>query len=385
MSPVVALRDAIGPLVSDDAEVLTRDEAAERQSPQFSDGGNVLLTIVLGFAAVALLVAALVIANTFQVLVAQRTRTLALLRCVGAGKGQLRRSVLLEAAILGAAASVAGLVLGLVLGQSALMVLGRLSLGVPLPSTIQVTPPVVLLPLLVGTVVTVLASLVPAREATRVSPIAALRPAEAPAVGARAGRVRLALSLLLTLGGVGVMLLAAGLSSSGRADQAIMLGIGALAGGLSFVGVLVGAVFWVPRVVSLVGARAGEHGHQRAAGGGQHRAQPPPDGRDQCGPADRRDPGRHDEHRGRERAGVPGAGARRALPGGPHGRRHGAAARREPAGRRPRGRRRGDRRRHRAGDADRSRDARRRSASRSPRPSTARRRTSCATRGPPTG
>ena len=205
--PVAALRDVIGPLVPD-AEVLTRDEAAEQSVAQFSDGGNVLLTVVLGFAAVALLVAALVIANTFQVLVAQRTRTLALLRCVGAGKGQLRRSVLLEAAILGAAASVAGLVLGLVLGQSALMVLGRLNLGVPLPSTIQVTPPVVLLPLLVGTVVTVLASLVPAREATRVSPIAALRPADAPAVGARGGRVRLALSLLLTLGGVGVMLLA---------------------------------------------------------------------------------------------------------------------------------------------------------------------------------
>lgn len=249
---VEALRDDVGPLVPG-AEALTRDEAAERSVSQFSDGGNVLITLVLGFAAVALLVAALVIANTFQVLVAQRTRTLALLRCVGAGKGQLRRSVLLEAAILGAAASVAGLVLGLVLGQSALMVLGRLDLGVPLPSAIQVTPPVVLLPLLVGTVVTVLASLVPAREATRVSPIAALRPAESPAVGARGGRVRLVLSLLLTLGGVGVMLLAAAMSSAGRADATVLLGVGALAGGLSFVGVLVGAVFWVPKVVSVVG------------------------------------------------------------------------------------------------------------------------------------
>ncbi|GEK21682.1 ABC transporter permease [Cellulomonas xylanilytica] len=262
-----ALLAAVDPLVPG-TEALTRDAAAERSVSQFSDGGNVLVTLVLGFAAVALLVAALVIANTFQVLVAQRTRTLALLRCVGAGKGQLRRSVLTEAAILGVAASVAGLVLGLVLGQSALMVLGRLNLGVPLPSTIQVTVPVVLLPLLVGTVVTVLASLVPAREATRVSPIAALRPAEAPAVGARGGRVRLALSLLLTLGGVGVMLLAAALSSSGRADAMILLGVGALAGGLSFVGVLLGAVFWVPRVVSLVGralARTGTSARLAAA------------------------------------------------------------------------------------------------------------------------
>lgn len=259
------LLDAVGPLAPG-AEALTRDEAAEQAFSEFSDGGNVLVTVVLGFASVALLVAALVIANTFQVLVAQRTRTLALLRCVGAGKGQLRRSVLLEAAILGVVASVAGLVLGLVLGQSALMVLSRLDLGVPLPSAIQVTLPVVLLPLLVGTVVTVLASLVPAREATRVSPIAALRPADAPAVGARGGRVRLAFSLLLTLGGVGVMLLATVLSSSGRADPTLLLGVGALAGGLSFVGVLVGAVFWVPRVVSWVGrALAGTGSSARLA------------------------------------------------------------------------------------------------------------------------
>jgi len=264
---VEALRSAIAPLAPD-ADALTRDQAAERAVAEFSDGGNVLVTVVLGFAAVALLVAALVIANTFQVLVAQRTRTLALLRCVGAGKGQLRRSVLIEAAILGAVASVAGLVLGLVLGQAALMVLGRLDLGVPLPSAIEVTLPVVLLPLLVGTVVTVLASLVPAREATRVSPIAALRPAEAPAVGARAGRVRLAFSLLLTLGGVGVMLLATALSSTGRGDPTIMLGIGALAGGLSFVGVLLGAVFWVPKVVAFAGralARTGTSARLAAA------------------------------------------------------------------------------------------------------------------------
>ncbi|WP_307491155.1 FtsX-like permease family protein [Cellulomonas humilata] len=262
-----ALRDAVGPVVPD-AEALTRDEAAAESIAAFSDGGNVLVTIVLGFAAVALLVAALVIANTFQVLVAQRTRTLALLRCVGAGKGQLRRSVLVEAAILGAVASVAGLVLGLVLGQGALFVLSNLDLGVPLPSTIEVTLPVVLLPLLVGTVVTVLASLVPAREATRVSPIAALRPADAPAMGARGGRVRFALSLLLTVGGVGVMLLATVLSSTGRADPTLLLGIGALAGGLSFVGVLVGAVFWVPKVVSFVGralARTGTSARLAAA------------------------------------------------------------------------------------------------------------------------
>ncbi len=251
VSPDV-LRDAITPLVPD-AEALTKDQAAAKSVEEFSDGGNALVTVVLGFAAVALLVAALVIANTFQVLVAQRTRTLALLRCVGAGKGQLRRSVLVEAAILGAAASVVGLLVGMALGQIALMVLGRFDLGVPLPSAIEITLPVVVVPLLVGTVVTVLASLVPAREATRVSPIAALRPVDAPAIGARRGRVRLTVSVLLTLGGVAVMLGCAALARTGGAGDTLVLGVGVLGGALSFVGVLLGAVFWVPSVVSLAG------------------------------------------------------------------------------------------------------------------------------------
>lgn len=246
------LRATLSPLASD-AKVLTRDEAAAASVSELSDGGNVLVTVVLGFAAVAMLVAALVIANTFQVLVAQRTRTLAMLRCVGASKRQLRRSVLLEAGILGLAASLAGLVGGTALAQVALTILNRADLGVPLPSTVQITAAVVLVPLLVGTLVTVLASLVPAREATRVAPIAALRPADAPAVSARAGQVRLAISLLLVVGGAGVLLMTAMLSARGSGGASLLLGVGTLAGAASFVGVLLGAVFWVPRVVALLG------------------------------------------------------------------------------------------------------------------------------------
>ena len=212
-----------------------------------------LVTVVLGFAAVAMLVAALVIANTFQVLVAQRTRTLALLRCVGASKRQLRRSVLLEAAILGFGSALVGLVRGAVLAQVALIVAQPRRPRRPAAVEHQLTPAVVLVPLLVGTLVTVLASLVPAREATRVAPIAALRPADAPAVGARAGRIRLAVSLLLVVGGAGVLLLAALAAPARRRQPSLLLGVGILAGAASFVGVLLGAVFWVPRIVALLG------------------------------------------------------------------------------------------------------------------------------------
>ncbi len=238
-----------------EATVRTRDEAAAQTVEQIGNGGNVLVMVALGFASVALLVAALVIANTFQVLVAQRARTLALLRCVGARRGQLRASVLTEAAILGVGASAVGLLLGVGLAQLALTVLSRMDVGVPLPSTVTPTPAVVLLPVLVGTAVTVLAALVPARVATRVPPVAALRPVDAPTLAAGAGRVRLAVSLLLTVGGVAALLGAVALAVAGvGVGEMLPLLVGVLGGAASFVGILLGAVFWLPRVVAAVGA-----------------------------------------------------------------------------------------------------------------------------------
>lgn len=235
----------------DDVTVLTPDEAAVQALGRVTQGTDVFTGLVLGFASIALVVAALVIANTFQVLVAQRTRTLALLRCVGAVRSQVRRSVLAEAAILGSVASFAGLLTGTVLAQVALLVLQRVDLDVPLPGTVTITPWVVLVPLAVGTTVTVLAALLPARAATRVAPVAALRPAELAEVGGRGGRARLVVSLLLTVGGF--VALAGGVVLGALLNPMLGLALGVLGGATSFVGILLGAVYWVPRVVGLAG------------------------------------------------------------------------------------------------------------------------------------
>lgn len=243
-----------------DLEVVTPEEHAEAVAASMTGGENVMFTLfVLVFAAVALLVAALVIANTFQVLVAQRTRTLALLRCVGADKGQLRRSVLFEAAFLGLLSSAVGLLAGVGLGQAALTIGRGMDLGVPLPSTVSITPAVVLIPLVVGTVVTLLAALAPARAATRVAPLEALRPADAPSAARGAGRVRLVLSLLVSV--IGFALLGGGVALSTVGEEPTTGLLVAVAGGvLSFVGVLVGSVFWLPRVVALAGRLVGASG-----------------------------------------------------------------------------------------------------------------------------
>ena len=239
-----------------DVLALTPAEFADARMAAQQGGQNVVMTVFgLVFGAIALLVAALVISNTFQVLVAQRLRTLALLRCVGAAKGQLRRSVLLEAMLLGVVASAAGILLGVGLVRGALRIAGGMDLGVPLPATAQVTGQVVLIPLIAGTVVTVLASLAPAALATRVAPLAALRPLDAPSIARRAGKVRLVVSVLAVVGGFALLGLGMMLAHDGDANLGLLAGV---AGGtVSFVGVVLGAVFWMPWVVSLAGRLTG--------------------------------------------------------------------------------------------------------------------------------
>lgn len=239
-------------------QVVTKDEAAEASINSATDGQQVFTVVILAFAAISMTVAALVISNTFQVLVAQRTRTLALLRCVGAKKGQLRGSVVLEAATLGLVSSAVGLLAGTGLVQVALMVLRRQDLDFPLPAHVTPSLSVVLWPLVVGTLVTVVASLVPARAATRVSPLEAMRPADAPTLAAGGGRVRLAFSLLLAVGGA--LLMGAGIyaGSLGQLEPAVAAGV--LGGAASFVGIILGSVFWLPRVIGLVGRLLGSAG-----------------------------------------------------------------------------------------------------------------------------
>ncbi|MBO0925271.1 ABC transporter permease [Cellulomonas sp. zg-ZUI199] len=236
-----------------EAGVATRDEAAVRTVENLG-GGDVIAMVALGFAAVALLVAALVISNTFQVVVAQRTRMLALLRCVGARRGQLRAAVLLEAGILGLVSGTAGVLTGLALSQGSLVVLSRVQGDVPLPAQVQPSLGSTLVPVLVAVAVTVGAALVPARAATRVSPVAALRPADAPTVRARPGRVRLVVSALLVLAGSGALVGGVVMGRAGVGlDAMLPLALGVLGGATSFVGLLVGAPLWIPPIVSAVG------------------------------------------------------------------------------------------------------------------------------------
>jgi putative ABC transport system permease protein len=164
-----------------------------------------------------------IISNTFAILVAQRTRELALLRAVGASRGQVLGSVLLEALVVGAVAAVLGLLggIGLAAGITALL----RGFGVDLPTTsLVVAPKTILVALVVGLVVTVVAAVFPAIRATRVPPLAALRDVAIDRGGA--SRLRLIGGVLLLL--LGVFNLAQAWTRDGDTDALPTVGLGAL-------------------------------------------------------------------------------------------------------------------------------------------------------------
>lgn len=242
------------------ATVRTVEETAHEAVTQFAGETDVLTGFVLTFAGIALVVAAIVIANTFQVLVAQRAHMLALLRCVGATRAQVRRSVLLEAALVGLVASGIGLGLGVLLAQAALWIVPTLDLAVPVPTVVTLSPAAILWPLAAGTLVTVLAALAPARLATRVAPLEALRPVELTPVR-ESGKVRLVLALVGLVGGGSILALATIASlNTDMSDPTLFVLAGILGGAISVTGILIGAVYFVPGAAHWLGSLATRFG-----------------------------------------------------------------------------------------------------------------------------
>ena len=247
-----------------DVDVATPDEAVRSAVTQLSGGTDLLGWVLGGFAALALLVTALVIANTFQVLVAQRTRDLALLRTIGSTTAQVRASVLTEAAVVGVVGSVlgAGLAVAIVAGVAAA---AREMLDLPF-LTFGLHPAGLAVSVAVGVAVTVLAALAPAVAATRVAPLEALRPKDEVTAGSRGGRVRTAIGLVLAVGGTALML----------GGVSVREPVSAIGGGaLSFVGVLLLARLFVPAAVrgaAVLARPAGVPGHLAGLNAVRHRS-----------------------------------------------------------------------------------------------------------------
>ncbi|MFC4602529.1 FtsX-like permease family protein [Rhodococcus kronopolitis] len=234
-----AVVGALGP----DAVVRTGAEQADAASAEYLGGADVIRNVLLAFAAIAVVVSGLVIANTFAVLVAARTREMALLRCIGATGAQVRRGVRIEALAVGLVASVAGVVAGIGLAWAVTRVAGAMDVPVPL-DTLGVSPTAVGAGLAVGLVVTYLAAMAPARAATRVAPLAALAPVEARPEPASSSSAR-------TVGGVAGLLGGAGVLAAGVHTEQVSVACGG--GILLFLGVVLLGRSIVPAAVAALG------------------------------------------------------------------------------------------------------------------------------------
>jgi putative ABC transport system permease protein len=191
-----AVRAAIQQVAGHDVAVRTAAQVSADGENALDDTFGGFSAVLMMFAALALFVGAFLIVNTFSMLIAQRSRELAMLRAIGASRGQVTGSVLAEAVAIGTTGATLGLLLGAGVAAILQFVVGRLDLAVP-SSGLQFHPRTIIVSYLVGIGVTLAAAYPAARRAGRLPPVAAMR--DQVALPERSLRVRLALGLFALL------------------------------------------------------------------------------------------------------------------------------------------------------------------------------------------
>ncbi|MET9681885.1 ABC transporter permease [Streptomyces coeruleorubidus] len=201
----------------------TGKQLADDQAEAIARSMSGMQTGLLVFAGIALFVGTFIIANTFTMLVAQRTRELALMRAVGASRRQVTRSVLVEAFVVGAVAAVAGLVAGIGIGAGLRSLMGTFDATVP-DGPLVIKPATILTALAVGILVTMLAAWLPGRRAAKIPPVAAMNSVHAKAT-TKSLVLRNTLGALVSAAGIAVILVATTMDGS---DGQMPMGFGAV-------------------------------------------------------------------------------------------------------------------------------------------------------------
>ncbi|ANS65735.1 ABC transporter integral membrane protein [Streptomyces lincolnensis] len=204
-------------------ETTTGRQLADDQAQMISQSMSGMQTGLLVFAGIALFVGTFIIANTFTMLVAQRTKELALLRAVGASRRQVTRSVLIEAFVVGAVAAVAGLLAGIGIGAGLRSLMGTFGATVP-DGPLVIKPATIVTALVVGILVTMMAAWLPGRRAAKIPPVAAMSSVHAKAT-TKSLVLRNTLGSLIAGAGVAVVLAATTMDGS---DGQMPMGLGAV-------------------------------------------------------------------------------------------------------------------------------------------------------------
>ncbi|WP_149548878.1 ABC transporter permease [Streptomyces marokkonensis] len=210
-------------LPSDVVETTTGTRLADDQAEAIASSMSGLKQGLLVFAGISLFVGTFIIANTFTMLVAQRTKELALMRAVGASRRQVTRSVLVEAFVVGAVAAVAGLVAGVGVGVGLRSLMGTLDAPMP-DGPLVISPGTIGSAFAVGILVTMLAAWLPGRRAAKIPPVAAMSAVHATAT-TKSLVLRNTLGALFSAAGVAVVLAATTMEGS---DGQAPMGLGAV-------------------------------------------------------------------------------------------------------------------------------------------------------------
>jgi putative ABC transport system permease protein len=216
------LRDAATKVLPEGITARTGDEMVESNEEGLQEILGFINTFLLVFATVAMVVGTFMIVNTFSILVAQRSRELALLRALGASRRQVNRSVLAEALAVGLIGSTVGLGAGYLLAQGLRALFGIIGLDLR-NAEFPVEPRTVLVSYAVGVVVTMLAAYLPARRASRIPPVAAMR--DDVALPESSLHRRVIAGTVMVVGGIGLMV--AGFAGDGGAGLTL-IGVGML-------------------------------------------------------------------------------------------------------------------------------------------------------------
>jgi putative ABC transport system permease protein len=245
------LADRLAAVFPKNVRVATGETVAKELASDSIGQVDRFVTVLQIFAWIAVLVSGFVIYNTFNILMAQRIREMALLRCVGASRGQLFRSVLVEAVVVGLLGAVLGIGVGLAVAYGLFSGSALLVLPVPSHALVLTAKPVVVA-LVVGVLITLASALIPAIRATKVAPLAALRTAAVARVGTVRGRIVLiVLAALAAVAGTALTVLGNGLKNN--QDGAMLVVAGGVVNFLAvlltaplFVGPLTAAIGWLP-------------------------------------------------------------------------------------------------------------------------------------------
>ncbi|MEU3900266.1 ABC transporter permease [Streptomyces sp. NPDC045251] len=204
-------------------ETTTAQELADDQAEAIASSMSGMKQGLLVFAGIALFVGTFIIANTFTMLVAQRTKELALMRAVGASRRQVTRSVLIEAFVVGVVAAVTGLLAGIGIGAGMRALMGSMGEVVP-DGPLVVSTGTIVAALAVGVLVTMLAAWLPGRRAAKIPPVAAMSSVHAKAT-TKSLVLRNTLGALVSGAGIAVVLAA---TTMGGSDGQAPMGLGAV-------------------------------------------------------------------------------------------------------------------------------------------------------------